>query len=313
MSCPRTNQERKRSERQRWRLRFPLWLRAIKTNLKDDLRVVKKLRVWSTLKCPTLPSPRLGHLSTESPPLLLESTPFYLTNIVLPTLHIVPHPRSRPGQCIRFPALLSKCFIPIPYRARLRPPHRTQHIFKFIFQTATTAPPMTGTRPTQREVFFISLPPSCVFLFHHQPRKVVLLELGHPLHLTCTIRGKRGHRAQARGRLDVRSRRILVKERGERFWDGLTLGAFIASGFRVGHRSQFGGLVNAIALVYLFVVFPVRGMVVVDQILRVGPEGQGVLCERQYCQWVSMRANEYDSPSATFFDASSAIRTSFSI
>jgi hypothetical protein len=199
------------------------------------------------------------------------------------------------------------------YRARLRPPHRTQHIFKFIFQTATTTPPMTGTRPAQRKVFFILLPPSRIFLFHHQPRKVVLLKLGHPLNLTCTIRGRRRHRAQARGRLDVRSRRILVKERGERFWDGLMLGAFIASGFRVGHRSQCGGLVNAIAVVCLCVVFPVRGPVAIDQILWVGSEGQRVLCERQCCQWASRRVSEYDLPSATFFDASSAMRTSFSI
>ena len=60
----------------------------------------------------------------------------------------------------------------------------------------------------------------------------------------------------------MRSQRILVKERGERFLDGLTLG--IASGFCIGHRSQFRRLVNAIAVVYLLAAFPFRGLVVVD-------------------------------------------------
>lgn len=240
-----------------------------------------RLQGFSCFGSQYLPSLQLAHLSTQSSSLLLEPTPFCQANLgVLPIFSILPHPRSRPRQRIHLLSLLSKFFIPIPYGTRLRPSHRTQHVFKFIFQTATTTSSTTGSSPTQRKVFFIPPPPLCVLLFHHHPRKVILLELGHSLNLACTIRGKRRHRTQARGRLNVRSRRILVEERGERFGDGLTLGAFIASAFCVGHRRQFGGLVDTTAFGCLFVVFVVRrrvqGLVVVDQVLRVGSKGQRV-------------------------------------
>ena len=140
-------------------------------------------------------------------------------------------------QCIGFLGLLSKLFIPVPYRAHPRPPHRTQHIFKFIFQTATTAPPVTGTRPTQRNLGPAHLVSAFASFF------VVLLEHGDPLNLTYTIRGI----AQDRGRLDVRSRRILVK-RGERLSPAFSVQSTGAS--------RFGGPGNAIAMLYLSAAFP---------------------------------------------------------
>ena len=74
-----------------------------------------------------------------------------------------------------------------------------QHkVFLLITQADTNSRQETIPLPrrTHEKILLISLLPWYVFPFHHQPRKAALLALGHPLNLTHTIRGKRGHRNQ---------------------------------------------------------------------------------------------------------------------
>lgn len=108
-----------------------------------------------------------GYLFVESSSLPLKSRPLRLWSLTAIALVIIPRPCPRAGKRIRFLPFLSEFFVSVSYGSSFCSTNRTQNVLEFILEATTTTPPFAHARPTQRQVFFVTFSPTCIFSLHH--------------------------------------------------------------------------------------------------------------------------------------------------
>lgn len=108
-----------------------------------------------------------GYPFVESSSLPLKSRPLCLWSLTVIALVIIPRPCPRAGKRIGFLPFLSQFFVSVPNGSSFCSTNRTQNVLEFILEATTTTPSFAHARPTQRQVFFVTFSPTCIFSFHH--------------------------------------------------------------------------------------------------------------------------------------------------